>query len=592
VRDQLAEPVANSDSRMKALIDQSLAVGFYISLIGPGILLFHISYSGFSNILMMQLVACTALSVGLYYRHKIPEKILLAGLAAVIFLPPVLDLIRLGLLTPGLISMIVMPVIVSSVYGMKPALILLATLIVLIVIPGILHTSGTIQPAVNLQDFIQQPKNWITYVAVYSVMVLWSIVLTAKLSGYWQASLHDLKTAEEEALREREVVATLQRQQSIVQLSGGVAHDFNNILAAITANLELIRDLKGNSNKTHIVDQALDDAIDATERGAGLTRNLLAFAKVAVLEPKRLDLNNVVTNSIGWIRRTIPENIEIETELADELRAVYVDEASLSSALLNLIINSRDAMSNGGKILIQTQNVQVFDNDKASDTHELSAGHYIQLTVTDSGTGITAAEQERIFEPFYSTKGPSEGSGLGLAMVEGFMKQTGGIVNLTSEPGSGARFSLFFPAHSAKDPAPEVRIPQNIETSDVCLMIVEDEPAILNSLEKMMVAAGYQVRTAANGEQAWSVLRNNTDIDLVLSDVIMPGPLQGTDLAKKIQNQKHNVPVVLMSGHTFAHRHDLNLPVISQVLSKPIRKADLINAIETALKKIRVEEFV
>jgi len=587
VKDNPLEPDVKSVNRMKALIDQSLAAAFYVSLVGPAILLFQISHSGFTSILILQLIACTALSISLYYRRVIPEPIMLAGLAAVILLPPALDLIKLGLLTPALIVMTIMPIIVSSVYGMKPALILMACMITLIAIPGALHTFGIIQITVNLQSFMKQPANWITYVVVYSVMVFWSVVVTAKLSGYWQASLRDLKTAEEEAARERELVAKLQRQQSIVQLSGGVAHDFNNILAAITANLELVKQLSADTNPKQTIEQALNDAMDATERGAGLTRNLLTFAKVAVLEPKELDINNVVTQSISWISRTIPANVEIETELADNLRMVYVDEASLSSALLNLIINSRDAMPDGGKILIQTQAINNVDK---FNLRELNSGHYVQLTVTDSGTGITAEEQQRVFEPFYSTKGPSEGSGLGLAMVHGFMKQTGGAINLSSAPDSGTSFMLFFPAGGVKRTTPEIVIKKNLATKDVCLLIVDDEAAILNSLEKMMIASGYQVRTATNGEEAWKTLRDNSDINIVISDVIMPGKLQGTDLARKIQGKKHSIPVILMSGHTFAHRHDLNLPIISQLLSKPIRKADLINAIETALNSVQVTE--
>jgi len=389
----------------------------------------------------------------------------------------------------------------------------------------------------------------------------------------------------------------LQRQQSIVQLSGGVAHDFNNVLAAITINLELAletaQEVKANKEAKETLNETLKDALDATKRGTGLTRSLVAFAKVAVLEPKKLQINSVVERSISWMARTIRADIEIETVLADDLRPIYVDEGSLSSALLNLIINARDAIPGKGYIQIKTRNLEVFDNNENTHLNQLTPGNYVELTVKDSGSGIAASEQERIFEPFFSTKGPSDGSGLGLAMVQGFMKQSGGAVNLMSELGSGATFQLLFRAYDepVEDTRLDVPVVRNAESRGARIMIVEDEAAILKSMKRMLSASGYQIRTAINGDLALESLSQDPKVDLVLSDVVMPGNLQGTDLAREIQDTMPNIPVILMSGHVFTQDDDLNLPIVSQFLYKPFGKVDLIKAIEAGLKRPQLEHM-
>ena len=382
-------------------------------------------------------------------------------------------------------------------------------------------------------------------------------------------------------------------RQSIVQLSGGVAHDFNNVLAVVTTNIEFAQHILAKQQQTDTdVDVALNDALDATIRGADLTRSLLAFANVAELAPKELHINQFLERSISWITRAIPENIKIETVLADDLRSILIDESALESALLNLIINARDAMPDGGgHILIKTQNVRVADDDNNPRFRQIVPGDYVELTVGDSGTGISESEQEKIFEPFYSTKSQSEGSGLGLAMVQGFMKQSGGAVHVVSEPGAGAIFQLLFRSHDepVKELTSKLQTQKYTEPSGACLMIVEDEPGILNSLKMMLTASGYTVRSASSGDQAWRSLSQDSNVDLVLSDVVMPGKLQGTDLAEKIQIANPKLPVILMSGHTFTPSHSLNIQKVRQLLNKPIRKTDLIDAIETALRRVQLE---
>lgn len=585
----------DAENLIGKVIEQSLVGLMLVTVFALAILVFRFFQYGMSTILFVQLVLCTLLFGVMHFRRIFPEIALLVVTVSLLMAITALALYRFGLVSPALVMITVLPIIVGAVRGMKQALVIATLMVVLIIGAGTLYTLGIIQPSTKLQDYMKSPINWAMYAVAYATMVFWGAVMAAKLTEYWRQSLRNLKNAENEALREREVVAALQRQQSIVQLSGGVAHDFNNVLGAITINLELARDtvqnLEADQEDRDTLIETLKDALDATERGTGLTRSLVAFAKVAVLEPKKLDINSVVKRSISWMARTIRADIEIETVLADDLRPIFVDEASLSSALLNLIINARDAIPGDGYIQIKTRNLEVFASNQDAHLNDLTPGHYVELTVKDSGTGIAASEQQRIFEPFFSTKGPSAGSGLGLAMVQGFMKQSGGAVYLRSELGSGATFQLLFSVYDEpfEDTSSDIPARESAGSSGARIMIVEDEAAILKSMKRMLIASGYEIRTAINGDQALNSLHHDPAIDLVLSDVVMPGNLQGTDLAKKIQDIMPNIPVILMSGHVFTHEHDLNLPVVSQLLNKPIRKVDLIKAIETGLKRPQLE---
>ena len=584
---------ANPKDLSEDFIDRSLFGLMCVGLLGMGLLLFRMFQFGVTTILVVQFATCCLLSVSLFFRDKIPRVILLNGIVLMLLAITAIGLLRFGLVAPALVVMTVLPVIISSVRGARPALIVLILMVALIAGVGTRYVTGITQPTANLQIYMHEPLNWLLYAILYTSMVAWGIVVTARLTDHWHASLRDLKNAEDSALREKEVVAKLQRQQSIVQLSGGVAHDFNNVLAVVTTNIEFAQHILAKQQQTDTdVDVALNDALDATIRGADLTRSLLAFANVAELAPKELHINQFLERSISWITRAIPENIKIETVLADDLRSILIDESALESALLNLIINARDAMPDGGgHILIKTQNVRVADDDNNPRFRQIVPGDYVELTVGDSGTGISESEQEKIFEPFYSTKSQSEGSGLGLAMVQGFMKQSGGAVHVVSEPGAGAIFQLLFRSHDepVKELTSKLQTQKYTEPSGACLMIVEDEPGILNSLKMMLTASGYTVRSASSGDQAWRSLSQDSNVDLVLSDVVMPGKLQGTDLAEKIQIANPKLPVILMSGHTFTPSHSLNIQKVRQLLNKPIRKTDLIDAIETALRRVQLE---
>jgi signal transduction histidine kinase/ActR/RegA family two-component response regulator len=396
----------------------------------------------------------------------------------------------------------------------------------------------------------------------------------------------DQVRAEEDAKHQQKLLAQYQRQESIGQLSGGVAHDFNNLLAVIMGNLEFIRDGADTKEMIAYVDQALE----ATAKGADLTRNMLAFAKKAVLDPVSLNLNDIAREATGWISRTIPENIDIDTKLEPNLRVVQADEGSVVSAMLNLIVNARDAMHAGGHLLVETFNTNLTPEDARNIDAKLEAGAYVVLSVTDTGSGIAAVDQDRIFDPFVTTKGPTKGTGLGLAMVQGFMRQSRGAVEVKSGVGKGATFSLFFRAEPeivAENTNPNTAVKHSkIQTPQTTarILVVEDQTDLLDYLQAVLTRFGYRVQTATTGDAAWNLFNQDTHFDLILTDHIMPGHLQGADLARKIRAQDPDIPVIIMSGYAgIKPSDDPNQPTTKIDLFKPIKRVDLIAAIEKAL---------
>jgi len=576
------------DAWIERLIDQSMIGLMCVIVVGLVVHIARFFQYGLSIILVVKFAASFAVLGVLLFRHKISGKWTNFAIMASLILVATLAMVQFGMLTPAVVAMAVFPIVVGSSRGTKAAMVVTLLLLVTIVVVALLYSFGFVQSTIQLQTYIHEPINWVFFAAAYAAFVIWGSVLAGTQADCWRTSLRELKASQEETLRERESVAKLQRNESISQLSGGVAHDFNNVLAAMMSNIEVARELNDRNEKPNIVDESLRTALEAAERGSELTRSLLSFANVAVLAPKQININCVVEQSIRWISRTVPENIEIKTSLADDTKLIKVDEASLSSALLNLIINARDAMPDGGSILITTRNLVVSDDADQPGLKNIAAGNYVELSVKDSGIGLDPLMHEKIFEPFYTTKGSSEGSGLGLAMVQGFMKQSGSRVTVTSELGKGAMFQLVFPVSErallTKVATAEVIADRKPGFNGASVMIVEDEPGIASSLQIMLEYAGYKVRTAVNGDVAWQALLEEPGIDLVISDIVMSGKLQGTDLARKI-HEALGLPVILMSGYAFTLKEGINQNAVGQFLEKPIRKAVLINAIETELEK-------
>ena len=374
-----------------------------------------------------------------------------------------------------------------------------------------------------------------------------------------------------------------QKMEAIGQLTGGIAHDFNNILAIILGNLEVLRDFeKIDASQRELVDDAIGAAMEAVD----LTRSMLAFARKAPLQPEIFDLNEVVDETRKWSARILPENIEIKAVLESDLWPVETDVGSTRSALINLILNARDAMPHGGTLTIETANI-VLDEACISETREdLQPGRYVVLSVIDDGVGIETGLLEEIFSPFFTTKAAGKGSGLGLSMVHGFMKQSGGAVRVSTELGRGSTFRLYF---HAKDAA-QLALRKDDEAwqgkvSQARILVVEDNSAVRDTVIRTLERSGYDVTATANGDAALDAYRQRRPgFDLILTDVVMPGRLQGPDLAKEIRALDPEARIIFMSGYASQTNVDEHgLAIGQRRLTKPIRRADLIDAIEGAL---------
>jgi signal transduction histidine kinase/ActR/RegA family two-component response regulator len=384
--------------------------------------------------------------------------------------------------------------------------------------------------------------------------------------------------------REREVSHRAQKSEMIGQLTGGVAHDFNNLLAVIMGNLELLRDDNTNSAQSALINSALS----ATQRGGDLTRSMLAFARKAPLSPQRIYLNDLVLEQRDWIGRTLPARISLETDLADDLWPIEADTGSTESALLNLILNARDAMEQGGNLRIEAKNLFVEQRIRDGHDADLAPGRYVSLSVSDTGHGIPPEQLSQVFEPFFSTKAPGAGSGLGLSMVMGFMRQSGGTVQVESLPGEGTTFRLVFQA--VNEDQDKFQGPARVEVSSGVfagrrVLIVEDEPDVLTILVNGLRKAGFEVRAAGSGDEAKEIFSKDPEFDLLISDIVMPGRLQGPMLVKELRSIRPDLPVVFLSGYaseTLVQEYALRDEDIR--LMKPVRRADLLRAAAQALR--------
>lgn len=371
------------------------------------------------------------------------------------------------------------------------------------------------------------------------------------------------------------------KMEAIGNLTGGIAHDFNNLLAVILGNLELAKEVPQE------LDELLDEAISATLKGADLTKSMLSFARRAPLEPAVLDLNKIVLETKNWAARALPASIEVETSLLAGLWPVRADQTSTESALLNLILNARDAMDRGGRLTLETANVRI-DKDYVDDRHEdLKLGRYVMLAVSDTGTGISAEVLDRIFDPFFSTKGPGKGSGLGLSMIQGFMKQSGGAVRVYSEPDAGTTFKLYFRAVNQKEKQGSYPIQPMAEGQSglgKTILVAEDERGVMTVLVRSLEAAGYHVIAAPSGDAALARFMEVDHVDLVLTDIIMPGTLEGPGLVNALRKQDPDLPAIFMSGYASeATVHGNGLRPEDIRLMKPVGRKELLAAISQAL---------
>jgi len=402
----------------------------------------------------------------------------------------------------------------------------------------------------------------------------------------WSALILDNTEAiksEIELEKQREVAYRAQKNETLGQLTGGVAHDFNNLLAAILANLELITLEKLSPMQR----ESLDAAIDASQRGADLTNNMLSFARQAPLTPEMLCLNDVVQAAQSLIERTLPATLTVSLKLDDSLNSVSADRGSTESALLNLILNARDAMDDQGLLTVTTTTVMLHHNEVNPELSELSAGVYSVLSVSDTGPGIPTEHLQDIFEPFYTTKPPGKGSGLGLSMIMGFIQQSGGAITVENNYEKGTTISLYFPAVNSQQSVPASLTTATVATaSDARILFAEDESAVRNALTQILSNSGYQVTSVSSGDEALAVFTDDkTYFDLLITDIVMHGNLQGPELCAAVKKLKPDLPVVFITGYT---HHDLTESE-EMVVNKPVKRSELIKAIEMALKRKQLQ---
>ncbi len=387
-------------------------------------------------------------------------------------------------------------------------------------------------------------------------------------------------------LREAEArVRQSQRIEAVGTLTGGVAHDFNNLLAIILGNLELSLETDREDVRRNLVQKS----IKATLRGADLTKNLLSFARRAHLEPKHVNLNQTIQSTMTWGSRVLPKSISIETSLMAGLWDVKLDATSIENALINILLNARDAMPDGGKVTIETANMRIGDEYVFDRGEDIEPGRYVMLAISDTGHGIQSDKLEKIFEPFYTDKPVGEGSGLGLSMVQGFIKQSGGAIRVYSEVGVGTTFKLYFKAAEQQTIQPQRQPREQFHPpkDHAEVLIAEDEEEVMLILQHILEDAGYAVTTAQNGDEALEVFKSSGRFDLLLTDVVMPGKLQGPALAKAIRSVDPDIPCIFLSGYASeATVHGNGLKPSDIRLMKPVSRLDLLNAVSKALEPI------
>ncbi|MET4330691.1 signal transduction histidine kinase/CheY-like chemotaxis protein [Bradyrhizobium sp. i1.15.2] len=371
-----------------------------------------------------------------------------------------------------------------------------------------------------------------------------------------------------------------QKMEAMGQLTGGVAHDFNNLLTVILGNSEHLADrLTGNKELHRIA----GDIATAAERGSDLTRSLLAFARKQPLRPRDIDIGEKIQEMEHLLRRPLGEHIECTFALAPDLWLISVDPGQLTTALLNLVLNARDVMQLGGRLTIEARNVSLGESD-LDINGEPRPGDYVMVAVTDTGSGMTAEVASRAFEPFFTTKEVGKGTGLGLSMVYGFVRQSGGLVQMQSAPRQGSAVRLFFPRlatppNEDASPAEGIVAREGSET----ILVVEDNDMVRTYVESELKTLGYRVITAASGPAALDLLHQSGDIDLLFTDVVMPGGMFGPELARQAIQLRPGLKVLFTSGYS---QNPVKAPDgigDARVLTKPFRRRDLAAMLRSAL---------
>jgi signal transduction histidine kinase len=382
-----------------------------------------------------------------------------------------------------------------------------------------------------------------------------------------------------------ESYAQAQKMEAVGQLTGGIAHDFNNILTVIIGTIEILTDAVAHDPELAEIAATVDAA---AQRGAELTQHLLAFARKQPLHPRATDTNELVIGAARLLRPTLGEHIEIESMLEENAWPALVDPVQLTTALINLAVNARDAMPNGGKLTLETGNVYL-DEVYAEAHREVAPGAYAMVAVSDNGTGIPAAIRDKVFDPFFTTKEIGKGTGLGLSMVYGFVKQSGGHIKIYCEDSHGTSVKIYLPRAVGRDVesigvAVAAPAPEGTET----ILVVEDDPLVRRYVITQLVGLGYRAVPAANADEALMLIDQGTAFDLLFTDVIMSGSKNGRELAQEVLQRRPDVKVLYTSGYSqsaIIHNGRLDAGVL--LLAKPYRRSDLAQMIRVALDGTR-----
>tara|TARA_R110000824_G_scaffold118960_18_gene272509 strand:+ start:27623 stop:29911 length:2289 start_codon:yes stop_codon:yes gene_type:complete len=391
--------------------------------------------------------------------------------------------------------------------------------------------------------------------------------------------LRDLRAQKELEARLRQS----QRLEAIGQLTGGVAHDFNNLLTVILGNAEALADRLDDDQSSRLLAEMTRTA---AERGADLTSRLLAFARRQALDPQACDVNALVTRMDGLMRRMLDDDIEIEFLAGENLLHALVDAPQLESAILNIAVNARDAMPDGGRLKIETNNLYL-DVAPPEMLGELEPGHYILLSMSDTGTGMSDEVKSRAFEPFFTTKQVGEGSGLGLSMVYGFVRQSGGHVVIDSKVGEGTSINIYLPVSEVLASEMADRPEAPAKRGQELILLVEDNDLVRSFVEGQLESLDYRVISAENGVKALEILRERPEIDMLFTDVVMPGGLNGRQLAEEARKLRSNLPILFTSGYSEdAIIEGGRIQEGIQLLAKPYRRKELADKIRLVLDAV------
>ena len=375
-----------------------------------------------------------------------------------------------------------------------------------------------------------------------------------------------------------------QKMEVVGQLTGGLAHDFNNLLTVISGNLSFLKDELGVMSAD--VAEIIDDAQSAAKDGAELTHRLLAFARQQVLAPKETYVNDLIVDTNRLINRALGEGIKVTTELDSKNPLVMVDQGQLESALMNLCINARDAMQSGGPLTI-TSETKSLNKDQVEEVPDLAVGKYAVITVEDSGSGMSENEITKVFEPFYTTKEPGKGSGLGLSMVHGFVTQSNGAVVIESELGTGSKVKLYLPevTDDKNTLIPPVKkiLSESLPTGTEKILVVDDELRVRKTAVRILRKLGYEVIEASSGEDALDSIKENKNIELMFSDIMMPGGMSGRQLASIVSMEYPEIKIQLTTGFENVDITKNNADADFPLLKKPYDQRDLATTLRELL---------